>query len=160
MIFLPNFLWMNGRQCSDCDITWLRHLSEWMTFVIHWNFFRIWYLNTNFWMNSVHLRVDLLLTGFWRQEFLLEFYFQISWANQWDLFLTLNVFKFLCKIYSGKFLIKKWSEFHLDFDSRTCLCEGGRLSCHWVTKYGDANPATQPSMGDTSDQPSGPLSTN
>ena len=36
--------------------------------------------------------MDLLLTCFWRQEFLLEFHFQTSRSNQWNLVIQLNGF--------------------------------------------------------------------
>ena len=55
-ICFSNFVWMNVRQCLECDKTRLRHLTEWKTFVILWNFFWIWFLKAllgHLWTNSL-----------------------------------------------------------------------------------------------------------
>ena len=94
---------------------------------------------TNFWIDSLHLWPDLLLSGFRRQEFPFGISFQTIWSNQWDLVIELNGFE--SSVRANLFKISFWFWFLTKFMF-------GVDACHvsgWQNM--DSNAGTRPSMG-------------
>ena len=138
-------------------------MNEWMSML------GIWYhlIETFIWMNDVCHSLKFLLNlifnkNFWMDTLHLIYCCQVFedknvfWnfiSKQVDL---INGIMSLSRMYFNTVFRQFFLRFHLYFDSRPSSCEGGRLSCQRVTKYG---PQCRHLVinGDTTPRPSDPI---
>ena len=133
---------VNARNLISLD--WDIYLNEWRLsfFEISSEFdFQQKFLNE-------HFALDLLLSGFWRQNVFWNFI-----SKQVDL---ISGIMSLSRMYFNTVFRQFFLRFHLYFDSRPSSCEGGRLSCQRVTKYGPQCRHLAIN-GDTTARPSDPI---